>query len=136
MLCPPSFSLALLFSSKYDLGRLKTMCEESLCNSLSVENAAETLILADLHSAEQLKAISIEFINRYVVRALYCNPLSLTSNNSLPSLPSAALSHAPEVMDTAGWTSLISGHPNLVADAFKALAQTSLARKRPRLSSN
>ena len=52
---------------QYDLGRLKTMCEESLCNSLSVENAADTLVLADLHSAEQLKAISIEFINRYAL---------------------------------------------------------------------
>lgn len=95
-------------ADKYDLGRLKTMCEESLCNSLSVENAADTLILADLHSAEQLKAICIEFIN----------------------------SHAAEVMDTSGWSLLISSHPNLVADAFKALAQTSLARKRPRLSSS
>ena len=48
------------------------MCEESLCNNLSVENAADTLILADLHSAEQLKAISIEFINRSVVRVCVC----------------------------------------------------------------
>ena len=39
-------------------------------------------------------------------------------------------------METGGWTLLINSHPNLVADAFKALAQTSLARKRPRLSSN
>ena len=49
---------------------------------------------------------------------------------------SLAYSHAAEVMDTAGWTLLITSHPNLVADAFKALAQTSLARKRPRLASN
>lgn len=42
------------------------MCEEALCNSLSVENVAETLILADLHSAEQLKAQAIDFINRQV----------------------------------------------------------------------
>lgn len=42
------------------------MCEEALCNSLSVENVADTLILADLHSAEQLKAQAIDFINRQV----------------------------------------------------------------------
>ena len=32
------------------------MCEEALCNGLTVENVSEVLILADLHSAEQLKA--------------------------------------------------------------------------------
>lgn len=44
------------------------MCEEALCNSLSVENVADTLILADLHSAEQLKAQAIDFINRRVLQ--------------------------------------------------------------------
>lgn len=43
------------------------MCEEALCSNLSVENVADILILADLHSAEQLKAQAIEFINRYVI---------------------------------------------------------------------
>lgn len=43
------------------------MCEEALCSNLSVENVADILILADLHSAEQLKAQAIDFINRYVV---------------------------------------------------------------------
>ncbi|KAK3543802.1 hypothetical protein QTP70_028095, partial [Hemibagrus guttatus] len=49
---------------RYALERLKVMCEESLCSSLCVENVADTLILADLHSAEQLKAQAIDFINR------------------------------------------------------------------------
>lgn len=40
------------------------MCEESLCSELSAENAADTLILADLHSAQQLKQITIDYINR------------------------------------------------------------------------
>ncbi|CAM4605068.1 unnamed protein product [Leuciscus chuanchicus] len=54
----------LAAADKYALERLKVMCEEALCNSLSVENVADTLILADLHSAEQLKAQAIDFINR------------------------------------------------------------------------
>ena len=64
------------------------MCEESLCNSLSVENAADTLILADLHSAEQLKAISIEFINRFSTHTHYLPslPPSLPTPHLLPSL--------------------------------------------------
>ncbi|KAG7266182.1 hypothetical protein CRUP_011413 [Coryphaenoides rupestris] len=56
----------LAAADKYALERLKVMCEEALCNSLSVENVADTLILADLHSAEQLKAQAIDFINRQV----------------------------------------------------------------------
>ena len=50
-------------SLQYNLERLKVMCEEALCNNLSEENAADTLILADLHSAEKLKDITIIYIN-------------------------------------------------------------------------
>lgn len=39
------------------------MCEEALCINLNTENSAEVLILADLHSADQLKAQAIEYIN-------------------------------------------------------------------------
>lgn len=39
------------------------MCEEALCSSLAVESAADVLILADMHSAQQLKAHAIDFIN-------------------------------------------------------------------------
>merc|ERR1712083_449340 len=53
----------LAAADKYALERLKVMCEEALCNNLSVENVSEVLILADRHSAEQLKAQAIEFIN-------------------------------------------------------------------------
>lgn len=56
MLCPVCFF-------QYALERLKVMCEDALCTSLSVENAAEILILADLHSADQLKTQAVDFIN-------------------------------------------------------------------------
>lgn len=68
VLCVTTAFFFFAFSShplpQYALERLKVMCEEALCNSLSVENVADTLILADLHSAEQLKAQAIDFINR------------------------------------------------------------------------
>jgi speckle-type POZ protein len=85
----------LAAADKYALDRLKVMCEEALCNSLSVENVSEVLILADLHSAEQLKAQAIEFINNR---------------------------HATDVMETPGWKQMVSSNPHLVAEAFKALA--------------
>uniref|UniRef100_A0A8C5M987 Speckle type BTB/POZ protein like n=1 Tax=Leptobrachium leishanense TaxID=445787 RepID=A0A8C5M987_9ANUR len=84
----------LAAADKYALERLKVMCEEALCSSLSVENVADVLILADLHSAEQLKAQAIDFINR----------------------------QETDIMETAGWKSMIQSHPHLVAEAFRALA--------------
>ena len=46
-------------------------------------------------------------------------------------------SNASEVMETQGWNNLVSNHPSLVADAFKALALSVVSRsKRPRLSSD
>merc|ERR1712227_754571 len=85
----------LAAADKYALERLKVMCEEALCNGLTVENVCDVLILADLHSAEQLKAQAIEFINTR---------------------------HVTDVMETAGWKQMVVSHPHLIAEAFKALA--------------
>lgn len=85
----------LAAADKYALDRLKVMCEEALCNNLSIDNVSEVLILADRHSAEQLKAQAIEFINNR---------------------------HATDVMETPGWKQMVSTNPHLVAEAFRALA--------------
>ncbi len=61
--------------AQYNLERLKVMCEEALCNNLSEENAADTLILADLHSAEKLKDITIVYINAYVPIVCTVDPI-------------------------------------------------------------
>ncbi|XP_053313053.1 speckle-type POZ protein-like [Spea bombifrons] len=84
----------LAAADKYALERLKVMCEEALCSNLSVENAAEILILADLHSADQLKTQAVDFINY----------------------------HASDVMETAGWKSMVISHTHLVAEAYRSLA--------------
>lgn len=84
----------LAAADKYDLERLKVMCEEALCGNLTIENAANILILADLHNAEQLKTQTLEFI----------------------------ISHASEVIETTSWKNLIQSHPYLVAEAYRALA--------------
>jgi len=84
----------LAAADKYDLERLKMMCEESLSANLSNDTAADILILADMHSAQQLKNHAIEFIN----------------------------SHATDVMETAGWKQMITRQPHLIAEAFRALA--------------
>ncbi|KAJ0005917.1 hypothetical protein NQD34_015811 [Periophthalmus magnuspinnatus] len=117
----------LAAADKYALERLKVMCEEALCNSLSVENVADTLILADLHSAEQLKAQAIDFINRQVSerkkkKTPVINLCSVLRQLGCKDGKNWNSNHATDIMETAGWKSMIQSHPHLVAEAFRALA--------------
>ncbi|KAL6953827.1 hypothetical protein U1Q18_046957 [Sarracenia purpurea var. burkii] len=49
-------------ADKYDLGELKALCENFLNNDLSIDNAASTLALADLHRAYELKSKTMDYI--------------------------------------------------------------------------
>ncbi|NXD76970.1 SPOPL protein, partial [Halcyon senegalensis] len=143
----------LAAADKYALERLKVMCEEALCSNLSVENVADILILADLHSAEQLKAQAIDFINRQVIFMslslyLYLCFVYLFNISTVLSCRCSVLrqlgckdgknwnsNQATDIMETAGWKSMIHSHPHLVAEAFRALAsaqcpQFGIPRKR------
>ncbi|NXB28827.1 SPOPL protein, partial [Eulacestoma nigropectus] len=143
----------LAAADKYALERLKVMCEEALCSNLSVENVADILILADLHSAEQLKAQAIDFINRQVIltRLYIYLCLCLVCFFNISTILSCRCSvlrqlgckdgknwnsnQATDIMETAGWKSMIHSHPHLVAEAFRALVsaqcpQFGIPRKR------
>ena len=52
-------------ADKYCLERLKVQCEETLCTTIDKDNVSDTLILADLHSATQLRQQAIDFINTH-----------------------------------------------------------------------
>ncbi|KAL9890785.1 protein roadkill-like [Glossina fuscipes fuscipes] len=80
-------------ADKYALGSLKTICENSLCVDPSIENAAETLILADLHKADQLKAKIITFIK----------------------------AHIDEFMETEGWQQMRATHSRLAEELKRAV---------------
>lgn len=49
-------------AEKYDLMDLKPLCVESLVKQLSLKNAIETLMLADLHKENALKTYTKDFI--------------------------------------------------------------------------
>uniref|UniRef100_A0A8C8UPX1 Speckle-type POZ protein-like n=1 Tax=Peromyscus maniculatus bairdii TaxID=230844 RepID=A0A8C8UPX1_PERMB len=84
----------LAAADRYGLERLKVLCEDALCRDLSVEKAAHTLFLADIHSAGQLKTQALDFIT----------------------------AHASEVSETSGWKAMVGSYPNLVAEAYRSLA--------------
>lgn len=50
-------------ANKYQLDRLKLICEEALNKTLSADSVAEILALADMFNASQLKTQAIEFIS-------------------------------------------------------------------------
>ncbi|KAL6883735.1 hypothetical protein ACP4OV_011149 [Aristida adscensionis] len=49
-------------ADRYDMQRLKLICEDRLCRQLDVSTAATTLVLAEQHSCKGLKEACIEFL--------------------------------------------------------------------------
>lgn len=51
----------LAAADRYDLGRLRRICESHLCKDISVNSVAQILSLADRYRAEELKAVCLRF---------------------------------------------------------------------------
>ena len=79
---------------KYQVQLLQHKCEELLLESLSTENCAETLILADTQGALLLKEHALDYFRR----------------------------HSGEVIKTAGWKILRENHTRLVVETLESLA--------------
>lgn len=54
----------LAAADKYDLARLKVMCEIQLAEGITAATATKTLLFADLHRAKELKVRAVEFLAR------------------------------------------------------------------------
>ncbi|XP_052588117.1 speckle-type POZ protein-like [Peromyscus californicus insignis] len=96
----------LAAADRYGLERLKVMCEDALFRNLSVDNAAHTLFLADLHNSGQLKTQALDFIT----------------------------AHASEVCETSGWKAMVGSYPHLVAEAYRSLASAIFPFLKPLLN--
>ena len=62
--CPIFDTLAgklLAVADKYELPRLRVLCESYLCKQISVKSVATTLALADRHHATELKSVCLKF---------------------------------------------------------------------------
>ncbi|XP_052588148.1 speckle-type POZ protein-like [Peromyscus californicus insignis] len=83
----------LAAADKYGLERLKVMCEDALFRNLSVDNAAHTLFLADLHSSRQLKTQTLDF----------------------------TAAHTTEVSETSDWKTMVGLYPHLVVEVYGSM---------------
>jgi len=99
-------------ADKYCLDRLKVQCEETLCTTIDKDNVADTLILADLHSAIQLRQQAIDFINTH--------PQGITIRRNLKKIFFFFV--FLDVLETIGFQTMIRTHPHLLADAYRAMA--------------
>ena len=80
----------LIAANKYDIQDLKEICVKELRMKLTVDNAVDLLILADLHQANDLKGGAILFINK----------------------------NAAAVMKTPSWSDFPKTHPNLIFELY------------------
>ena len=88
----------LIAADKYQLETLKGECQETLRMKLSIANAPKILVLAEELRADQLKSRTIDFIT----------------------------THVSDVMETAAFQNLFNTHPQLIEEAFRALATKSM----------
>lgn len=85
-------------ADKYALEGLKDICEDAISKSLSVDNAAEILTLADCHNASKLKQDALNFI----------------------------IFNGQSVTESQGFKEIVASQPHLVAEAFKVLVSNFL----------
>ncbi|XP_046406325.1 speckle-type POZ protein-like [Ischnura elegans] len=91
----------LVASERFFLETLKAKCERSLIAKVTIQNAANTVILATNYGANILKAYTIDFIRAHVV----------------------------EVRQTAGWLTLVDFHTLLVCEIFNEPASKSSSKE-------
>ncbi|XP_065203937.1 speckle-type POZ protein B-like [Planococcus citri] len=96
--CDDSDELAeelLAAADKYDLCGLKIICAKKLIRRLSIENATNVLILADMHHFEDLKHQVIKFI----------------------------VTNCTEVLNTEAWLENLSSNLKLANEVCQAIAR-------------
>ena len=84
----------LAAADKYMLDLLKTKCEVFLADNITVQNCSQLLLLSDLHSADGLKKIALDFVR----------------------------SRSDAIVETTDWQELLeSARPQLLRDISKAV---------------
>lgn len=89
----PSDSLTaklLAAADRYDLGRLRRMCESYLCKEICVNSVAKTLALADRSHAAELKAVCLRFAAENLAAVMRSDGFEYLKENC-PSLQSEIL---------------------------------------------
>uniref|UniRef100_A0A0A9BDA2 Uncharacterized protein n=1 Tax=Arundo donax TaxID=35708 RepID=A0A0A9BDA2_ARUDO len=88
----------LVAADRYDIERLKLMCQNILCENLRVQTVATTLVLADQHHCDMLNNACIEFITcSNVMDAVAATQGYKSLKRSCPSVVIEALEKASRI---------------------------------------
>jgi speckle-type POZ protein len=60
----------LAAADRFQLLRLRCICEARLCDSVSVETAATTLALAEQNNAKELKRVCLDFVSKHLAAVM------------------------------------------------------------------
>ncbi|KAA8544414.1 hypothetical protein F0562_022426 [Nyssa sinensis] len=85
-----SMAKLLAAADKYDLGRLRWVCESHLCKDISVNSVANILALADSYHASELKAVCLRFAAENLAAVMRSDGFEYLKENC-PSLQSELL---------------------------------------------
>ncbi|CAN4091739.1 unnamed protein product [Withania somnifera] len=80
----------LAAADRYDLTRLRRVCESHLCKDISVNSVSRTLALADRHRATELKAVCLRFAAENLAAVMQSDGFEYLKENC-PSLQSELL---------------------------------------------
>ncbi|KAL3828658.1 hypothetical protein ACJIZ3_017460 [Penstemon smallii] len=80
----------LAAADRYDLGRLRRMCESHLCKDISVSSVARTLALANSYHAAELKAVCLRFAAENLAAVMRSDGFEYLKEN-FPALQSELL---------------------------------------------
>ena len=84
------FDRLLVVADRFQIDALKDICQHQLADRLAVANVVDTLILADLHSAVELKTRCLQFLHW----------------------------NRPAVFETFQWRTFVESYPKLIAELF------------------
>ncbi len=84
----------LVAADRFELPRLRAICERRLVNNVEVDNVATTLALAEQNNAEELKRACLEFVSK----------------------------HLPMVMSTDGYRHMVTACPQLQEELLTVMA--------------
>ncbi|CAM0947840.1 unnamed protein product [Alopecurus aequalis] len=98
----------LVAADRYELQKLKLLCEENLSEDISVSSVASTLALAEQHYCHGLKEACLKFIKV----------------QSVPCLE--------KIMATDGWEHIMTTHPSVVKEIIAEVASSQTDKKRKR----
>lgn len=91
----------LAAADRFMIDHLNALCQQKLCDNISVRHVGDILILADQYSAPKLKTVCIKF----------------------------AKEHLAEVLDTPGFLDLSTAAPSVYVELLKAISGSSCSKR-------